>query len=60
MEDDDMVADFADGALWVIFALSIAFVAFGCQMTKPKLKVVQQSSEGTLDQVAEGALERVA
>jgi hypothetical protein len=53
MEDDDMVADFADAALWAIFAAAFAFIAFGCQMTKPRPKVVKQtSSEGTMDRAA--------
>jgi hypothetical protein len=50
--EDDMVADLADTALWTILAIAVAFVAFGCLMTKPKPKIVQQSSEGTLDRAA--------
>jgi hypothetical protein len=30
--EDDMVAD---AALWALFAASIAFISFGCRMTKP-------------------------
>lgn len=40
-----MVADFADAALWALLAAAFAFIYLGCQMTKPKPKVVQQNSE---------------
>lgn len=45
MECDNMVADFADAALWALLAAAFAFIYLGCQMTKPKPKVVQQNSE---------------
>jgi hypothetical protein len=50
--EDDMVADYADAALWALLAAAIAFIYFGCKMTKPKPKVVQPSSEATLDRAA--------
>jgi hypothetical protein len=46
-----MVADFADAALWALFAVAIAFITLGCQMTKPKPKTVQQRNEAGLDRV---------
>jgi hypothetical protein len=51
MENDDMVADYADAALWALFAAAIAFITLGCHMTKPKPKVVPQRSEGGLERV---------
>jgi hypothetical protein len=47
--EDDMVAD---AALWVIFAVSIAFIWFGCRMTKPVPKVAEPNSEAALDRAA--------
>jgi hypothetical protein len=44
-----MVADYADAALWALFAAAIAFITLGCHMTKPKPKAVPQRSEGGLD-----------
>lgn len=40
----------ADAALWVIFAAAIAFIYFGCAMTKPKPKPVPQKSDNRIDQ----------
>ncbi len=43
----------ADTALWVLSAVAVVFVAFGCWMTKPKQKAVQQDSgENVLDRAA--------
>jgi len=47
-----MVADLADAALWVILAGAIAFIAFGCRMTRPAPKVVEEAFEADLDQAA--------
>jgi hypothetical protein len=44
-----MVADYADAALWALFAAAIAFITLGCHMTKPKPEVVPQRSEGGPD-----------
>jgi hypothetical protein len=49
MENDDMVADYADAALWVLFAAAIAFITLGCHMTKAKTKIIQQRSDGGLE-----------
>jgi hypothetical protein len=54
MEDDGMSADMvADAALWFLSATAIAFITFGCWMTKPKPKVVEQhDSEAVMNRAA--------
>lgn len=34
----------ADVALWVIFAVAFAFLAFGCRMTRPAPKVAVEET----------------
>jgi hypothetical protein len=50
MEDDmDMVAD---AALWVIFAIAVAFIVLGCRVTRRVPKAATQDLDQQIDRAA--------
>lgn len=42
----------ADAVLWILLGMAVAFLYYGCQMTKPAPKAAEQSQEVALDQAA--------
>jgi hypothetical protein len=47
--EDDMMTD---AALWLIFGVAIALIAYGCQCTRPAPKAAAQPFEREIDGVA--------